>query len=418
MIKKTIKFIAFSIVTFLLTVSFVLAEEVNLSDSLDQTASDSILSESDQSNSATIPTAVEIQSKLDLLEKTTPISLRLYDTQDLTSGSEIKVKARVSLLTQSDVNNFNFNWSLKKDGLDQKVDSLSQGKGKDQFSFVPISSGNYEVKVQVADSQANTRESQPITISIGDELLITFNPLEPVNGQKVLVSASGFNGASGYKWYLDGQEQKNSSPNFEFTITKSYEQAHKIKVASVNQQGIGSSKEILIPVYRPDVVLRPSSDGLTVVGQVGSSNEFLVKGDNPIILEADTPNFIDASQAQYIWYLNGQEIDQGIGKKSIYIGPQDERLKSDQNGEYQVSVIVASPDMKNIAQSKISMSKINPNSSLAAVNPEKISNQPLLAESKSFFTSLGMIRKLILPLMIIMFVVVIALGNTQPQKIE
>lgn len=416
MIKKTIKFITFSITAFLLAANFALAQEENISELLDQSAT-SVAEETDQS-SPEIPTAAEIQLKLDLLEKTAPVTLRLYSTESLASGLEVNVKARTSLLARDNAGNLNFKWFLKKDGLDQAVESLRQGKGKDQFSFIPASSGNYEVKVQVVDSQGNTKESPSLAIPVGDNLLLTFEPLKPVNGQKVLVSAAGFSSVANYQWYLDGQKQNSNSSTFEFMVTKEFEQFHKIKATTTNKQGIVAYKEIIIPVYRSEVVIKTDDNDLAIASQANSVGEFLVKGKNPVILKAETSNFSGSDQVNYIWYVNGQEFDQGVGKKSIFIDPQDERLGKNFSQAYQVSVLAVSPDAKHIAAANVSMSRINPNSSLAAVNPEKLSSQPLLAQSKSFFTSFNNIRKLVLPLLIIMFAVVIALGNTQPEKIE
>lgn len=416
MINKTIKLITFSITAFLLVVSFALAQEENTGELVDQSAAPAV-EEIDQS-SPEIPTAAEIQSKLDLLEKTAPVVLRLYNTESLVSGSEVNVKARTSLLAQDNAGSLNFKWFLKKDGLDQVVESLRQGKGKDQFDFIPLSSGNYEVKVQATDFQGNIKESPALAIPIGDNLMITFEPLKPVKGQKVLVSVAGFNSMASYQWYLDGQEQNSSGSTFEFMVTKDFEQFHKIKAVTTNKQGMTAYKEMIIPVYRPEVILKTDDNDLAIASQANSVGEFLVKGKNPVILKAETSNFSDSDQVNYIWYVNGQEFDQGVGKKSIFIDPQDERLGKNSSQAYQVSVLAASSDAKHIAAANVSMSQINPNSSLAAVNPEKLSSQPLLAQSKSFFVSFNNIRKLVLPLLIIMFAVVIALGNTQPEKIK
>lgn len=397
----------------LAAVNFVFAEEITDENLLNQPDSDTISEES-----AAVPTAADIQSGLNLLEKTTPIMLKINETANLISGSEINVKADVGIFTQVDTSQFGFKWFLKKDGLDQSVVQSSQGKGKNQFVFMPSSSGNYEVRAEATDPQGNTRESQPLLLGVGDNFLITFDPLKPANGQRVGINVSGFSNGVSYRWFLDGKEQIANGSKFDFIVSKSFGQAHKVRISTSNKEGLVSTKEILIPVYRPEVFLKPVTDGIAIAGQAGSLNEFLIKDGGPIILNAGDPNFMDADEALYVWYLNGEKIDEGMGKKSVYIDPENEILKNSQNGEYKASVMVSSPDSKHIALGNVKMERISPNSSLAAASPEKVSNSPLLAESKSFFSSLGTIRKLILPMMIVMFVVVIALGGTQPQKIE
>lgn len=414
MIHKIAKLIIILIIILVSGISFVFAEEES-QDPLNQSESEPEQTGLEESRT---PTLSDVQSKLDLLEESTPVILRIYDTRNLISGSEIKVKARVGLFKQADSRELHFKWELKKDGLAEEIAASKQGKGKDQFSFTPVSSGNYELKVQATDSAGGIKESLVLAIPIGDNLMVDFNPLKPVNGQRVLINAAVFDNDAVYKWYLDGQEQETTGSSFEFIVNKNFKQTHKIKVMTSNKQGIVSTKEILIPVYRPEVVLKPAFEGLTAAGQAGSSREFLVKGEGLVTLNAGEINFMDADQANYIWYLDNRKIDEGIGKKSIFIDTKDKQLKQNRNGEHRVSVMVASPDLKHIAESEITMNQLDPNSSLASANPEKISNKSLRAESKDFIASLSIMRKLILPIMVVIFLVLIALGNTQPQKIE
>lgn len=412
MLYKTIKFyILISALFSFGFLNFAAAEEVTPS------VEETNLNNNDALTSPA-PTSEEIQSRLDLFEKNAPVSLKIYNTENLVSGSEINIKSKIYVFTETDVSNFNFTWSVRKNGMDQDLPASSSGRGKDRMRFVPTSSGNYEVRVKVADAAGTVRESQPLTIPVGDALMVDFEPLKPAKDEMVKMTVSGFNNPVVYSWFLDDELQDASGPNFEFEVTKYFEDRHMVKVAVTSSDGIVSSKDVIIPVYRSQIVLKPEADGVAVAGSAGRSNEFLMKGESPIVVNAEVPNFADPSQIKYVWSVNGQKVDEGVGKSSIVIDPKEERFNKSRKNEYLVTVMASSPDLKNVASSQVSINRISDTSSLASVSPEKLPNQPLLAESKSFLTSFATLRKLILPVLVVLFVAVAALANTQPVKLQ
>lgn len=434
MYHKMIKNIFISIGILLLSITmskFVIAEETLFES--ETTVSDTELNTHQQSetveeenNVVTTPilspeeklTPAKLKERLGEFEKNAPVIIKLYKTDELISGAQVTAQASVGILDQTGARDLYFKWFLKKNGVDQEVALSNQGKGKTQFYFIPESSGYYEIRAQATDSQGGMRESEPLSIPVGDNLLVNFQPLKPVQGQKVRVEVSAFSNESGYQWYVDGKEQVSNSSFIEFVAQKGYGQKHKIRVIASSKDGIISRKVISIPMYQPEVVVSPAIDGFSVANQAGQSHEFLIKGEKPVVVNAEASSFIDADQARYIWSVDGVKINEGIGKKSILIDPKDIGSQSNENGEYNVSVLVSSPDLKHIASSEVTMNRIAEYSSLAAVNPEKVSPKPLVAESRSFFASFDTARKLVMPLMVVMFLVLIVLGRTQPERVE
>lgn len=410
---------------FLSRVNFIAAQEEEEVDSLNQVEQNKEELQPEGENSVNsieeqedTVNSLKLQEKLELLEKASPVGLNLESTENLISGSEIKIAAIAGVVKPINSSDLEYKWTLKKNGIDQDVPLSNQGKGRDLFTFVPISNGNYEVKVVVTDSAGNARESQPFSIPVGDNLLIDFEPLKPTNGQKVKVSVASFGSVGNYQWFLDGNQQDENSSLFEFAVTKSYEQTHNVKVRVVNKNGILTQKELLVPVYRPELVIRPAGDVTRVAGQANTLGEFMIKGDDPVSLRVDTNNMVNPDKANYAWYINDQKIEEGVGKKNVVIDPRDERLRESLDHEYTVSVLASSADLKDVASGRIDMYRIADTSSFASVEPEKISTQPLVAESQSFFNSFNLVRKLAIPVMVLMFIVIIAFANTQPDKIE
>jgi hypothetical protein len=170
------------------------------------------------------------------------------------------------------------------------------------WTFAPVSSGSYNIYVNVTDNVSVTAKSNVATVTVNPALSITVSPSSAVMdlGQSQLFNSSVSGGTSpySYQWYLNGTLVSGATgPTWTFTPLSAGSDSVYVR-ANDTAGAQATSNTVTVTVNGvPSVSLSPSSVVLDV-GQSQLFNSTVSGGTSPFV---------------YQWCLNGTAVSGATG---------------------------------------------------------------------------------------------------------